>query len=364
MTSRTSAPTTSRWQRIGFRSGFLLLAACAKRPPQPDELSALPRVPSPESGTYARVSDVPPDPVIARVISAYHYDASLGGAAAGLALQAARGTGGYTPWEVRESAWRAGWPYPVSQLRAWQTEAGAPPPDALTAWLAGLPEGQSVGLVRVRAETADSWVGLSAAPALDLGTIRRLMQLGETIRLPAVAGAVLVVGDPVGAVHDYPLDAPVPVPLDRAGEWIFDVRLANATVARFPVYVDMIPPKLDLFAVDGLPDDPAARAEALVGMVREAYGGAPWRRDRTLDSVATSALDDPIDVAGAAGRLGFDRAATAAWSCDAPTVEGCLDAVIWRPEARRAFLLDNELLGLAVRATAERVRIEAVVAPE
>ncbi len=86
-----------------------MLVACAKRPPATDELGSLPRVPSPEAGTYARVPDVPADPVVARVISAYHYDASLAGAAAGLALQAVRGNGGYTPWEVRESAWRAGW---------------------------------------------------------------------------------------------------------------------------------------------------------------------------------------------------------------------------------------------------------------
>lgn len=367
MTSRTSGSTTSQWPKTASRSlallALLALAACAKRPPQADELGALPRVPSPEAGTYARVADVPPDPVVARIVAPYRYDASLGGAAAGLALQAAAG-GGFTPWEVRESAWRAGWPYPVAQLRAWHTAAGAPPPEALTEWLAGLPEGQSVGLVRVRAESADSWVGLSAAPAVDLGVIRRIMRTGEAIELPPVAGAVLVVGDPTGDVREVPLDSPVPVGLDAPGEWIFEVRQESATLARFPVYVDMVPPRLDLFAVDGLPAEPGPRAEALVGVIRDAYGGAPWERDRTLDTVAASALDGRIDTLAAAGRLGYDRAAAAAWSCVAPTVEACLDAVIWRPEQRRAFLLDNELLGLAVRATADGVRIEGVVAPE
>ena len=365
MASRFSGSTTRRSQRIASRSLALLAAACAKHPPSTAaELQANPRVPAPEAGTYARVTDLPPDPVVAHLLETYRYDASLGGAAAGLALEASQGTGGFTPWELRESAWRAGWPYPVSQLRAWQTPHGAEPPEALNAWLAQLPEGQSVGLVRVRADASDSWVGLASAPAVDLGVIRRLMKSGDTVDFPAVPGGTLVVGDPAGNVGTYATDEPRSVPLTRSGEWIFDLRQGKDTLARFPVYADMVAPKLNLFSVAPLPDDPVERTLALIGEIREAYGRAPWTRDPTLDTAASSALDGSFDMLAALGKLGFSSDGAAVWSCESTSVEGCLDSVVWRPEYRRAFLLDVPLLGLAVRSTGDRVRMEAVVTPE
>src|SRR5688572_21052334 len=77
----------------------------------PDQLAAIPRLPAPRAGTYARVPDRPADPVIASLVEKLTWDASLAGAAAGLALDVAEGRSGLHGWEVREAAWDAGYPY-------------------------------------------------------------------------------------------------------------------------------------------------------------------------------------------------------------------------------------------------------------
>jgi hypothetical protein len=55
------------------------------------------------------------------------FDRALESASAGLALDAADGTGGLARWELREAAWRGGWPYPVTDARGWGTVSGTAP---------------------------------------------------------------------------------------------------------------------------------------------------------------------------------------------------------------------------------------------
>src|SRR5262245_60599968 len=115
----------------------LLVAACGSGVKRPPEVAweDMPRLPSPTSATYEIVTAKPPDPGVEFVLAGHKWDASLGGAAAGLALAVVSDSGSITPPEVREAAWRAGWPYPVHEVRAWATKAGHPPPDEIQTWL-------------------------------------------------------------------------------------------------------------------------------------------------------------------------------------------------------------------------------------
>src|SRR5262245_20941069 len=179
---------------------LLLLAACASGPLGRKPAVAwdeMPRLPSPTSATYAIVPAKPPDPGVEFVLAGKPWDASLGGAAASLALAIVSNRGSITPPEVREAAWRAGWPYPVAEVHAWNTKAGEPPPPEIATWVAQW-EGASIGLVRARGGLEDVWIGLASRPAIDLGPLPRQMPKGGTIRIPAVPGAIGRVADPEG----------------------------------------------------------------------------------------------------------------------------------------------------------------------
>jgi hypothetical protein len=373
MINRSSAWTTSPSQRTRFLRflafELLFLAGCAhaKSPHggSAEELAAFPHIPSPEAGTYAQVETKPDDPVIAHLTTGVTYDASLAGAAAGLALSAMNGTAGYAGWEVREAAWRAGWPYPVWQVRAWSTPTSAPAPEAILEWLATLGPEVHVGLVRARNKDGDTWVGLSSKPRADVGVLPRQVPAGQVLTIPAIAGTTLVIGSPDGEVTQLPLDVPAHPTLDRVGEWLFEVRDATGTAARFPIYAGMPAPRLDLFRGAALPSDIDERAGLLLDAIRSTYGGTPFKRDETLDSVAAAVLAGTLhDVGPALDKLGFNGKEVGVWSCESDTLEGCLDQVMWKPESRRAILVDYPLLGVAIESAASKVRLVALMAAE
>lgn len=328
----------------------------------PEAFAEIPRLPAPKAGSYAVVPQTPPDPAVARLMGDAPWDASLSGAAAGLALAGVAG-GRMDAWVVREAAWRAGWPYPVSQVRAWRTDAGAAPPAAVTDWIAAQTAGVAVGLVRARADGADLWVGLSSQATADLGVIPRQLAVAATVTAPGVAGARWVAGDPDGGLTVGGPGAPLALPLNREGEWLLELRSDASVLARFPVYAGMAPPEVDLLALPTLPADDAGRTAALLDEIRAVYGRTAWRRDPTLDAAARSALNGDLpDLAAAAARLGFPDPAT--WRCSGPTVPACLDQAMWRPEDRAVFLSDRTLLGLAFTGGSAGVSMVGVASGE
>ena len=116
---------------------WLLFMGCRSGAPPSsvaDYISS-PKLPAPSAGTYARVPQTPKDPVIASTTKSHNWDASLSGAAAGLALDFLETGQPITDWSAREAVWRAGYPYPVSRIRAWNTPQASPPPEALNLWL-------------------------------------------------------------------------------------------------------------------------------------------------------------------------------------------------------------------------------------
>ena len=97
--------------------------------------ATVPQLPNPKAGSYARVIQSPADPAVIAVLGDKRWDASLAGAAAGLALRSADKEGGFSAREIREAAWRAGYPYPISHLAVWQAQPKSPPPADVKVWL-------------------------------------------------------------------------------------------------------------------------------------------------------------------------------------------------------------------------------------
>ncbi|MCA9568068.1 MAG: hypothetical protein KC656_09510 [Myxococcales bacterium] len=347
----------------------LLLALGCPKPAAPvlPSWETVPSLPSPTAGAYNRSLEAPPDAELARLVEGRRWDASLSGTAAGLALDLIRTDTDrlLTRWKVRESAWRAGWPYPIDDAKAWRAlEDGAPPPQLL-AWLEALGPDDDLGLVRARGSQGDLWVALKAHPRRDLGRIPRQLAQGGELVLPALPGARYAVADANGRLHAGALDAAVTLQAGSRGEWLVRIDDDQGRVALFPVYVGIVPPLLPLIE-DVVPVrtavDAIARTESLLATIRSAYGSTKPARDFMLDAGARSLLSGGGTTSdGVLGSLGLDPARTALWTCEGTTIEACLDGLIWTPEHRMALLDDASDVGLAADVGAEGVRLVGIL---
>lgn len=348
---------------------LLLLAGCPKPAPTTplNPWSEVPRLPSPSANTYTRTREPPTDPPLAALVRDHPWDGALSGAAAGLALDLLRAPGsGLTRWRVREALWRAGYAYPALDARAWEANPDGSPPEVLVDWLGGISAGDDLGLVRARGGERDLWVALRARPAADLGPLPRQVALGGTFALPAVPGASWVIADANGLVQRGTLDAPTTIEATSTGEWLVRIASDAGPIATFPVYVGIVPPKVELFSADLLlrtPTDAIGRAESLLADLRATYGATPLQRDFMLDAGARSMLRGDVQEPDAVKlRLGLDPEQTAMWHCRATTVEACLDAVLWTPEYRRALFDDASALGIAASVEPDGVHLTGIVA--
>jgi len=345
---------------------LLLAFGCTPKKIKTADYEAPPRLPSPIAGTYARTAGTPPDPVIAALTKHQRWDASLGGAASGLALQAVRDRGtGLEPWEVREAAWRAGYPYPIDTIRGWTTPIAAEP-EGLRTWLAQVPTEHDLGLVRARGDQAEAWVALVAKPRGSIGVQPRQIARGDSLTLPAVAGAQYVVCDPNGAVVQGALDVAQDFTMDIDGEWLFEIDDADGRVALFPVYVGMMPPEIGLLEwgpAATTSDEATARVSTLLADIRGAYGASPWLPDLFLDQAAQTLLTDASKSTDSiASALGYPAEKFWRWECTAHSVEACLDQNLWDPHARPALLTDTQFLGLGTEVRSGAVHVVALIA--
>ncbi|MEZ4319450.1 MAG: hypothetical protein R3F61_18185 [Myxococcota bacterium] len=347
------------------------LSGCPKQPAAPSgpEWDTTPRLPAPLAGSYTRVEEVPPDPALAAFLKGRRWDAALSGAAAGLALQLVNepaGGPGLTRWRVREALWKAGYPFPVADARAWVAvdEVGSPPPP-LTEWLAAFPEGDDLGLVRARGNENVVWIGLRATPTANVGRIPRQLPEGGSFTIPANPGARWMVSDANGELLHGELDAPATVECNSVGEWMVEIVPATGASALFPVYVGMVPPELALIrtvTAVRTPADALHRAETLLREVRDAYGSTALQRDFVLDAGARSLLrGDAGSADGVRTSLGLDPAGTMLFQCSGTTVEACIDTVVWKPENRLALLDDQSALGLAADVDGSGVQLVGIV---
>ncbi len=319
------------------------LAACA--PKSPASLAELaskidwastPRLPAPDAGSYAGGSEPSRDPAVNDLLRGKNHDGALAGAASAIALSAADEAGGLTRWELREAAWRAGWPYPVADARAWSVGDGVAPPRDLLTWVESVPADEPMALVRARGRESDEWIGMRGRPPIELGALPRLASLGTPLLLPPIAGGKWRSADASGAVHEGPLDAGGSILLASSGEWLVQVLQGDKEVARFPVYVGVQPSKTPLLRLPTPLTQPASTADAdalaraLLDHVRISYGHPAWKATPMFDAAVQAYMRNP--AAGSAATLaalGFRGSRGIVWACDDVTVENCFDAWVW-----------------------------------
>lgn len=356
---------------LWFMVGVVIGGGCAKQVDltvferaERIEWAELPRLPSPDAAAYAAADERPRDPLIAALVDGWRHDGSLAAAAAALALPMARGNGGLTRWELREAAWRGGWPFPVTEARAWRSYERMPPPRDLLAWLDALPKDVPMALVRARSDGEDVWLGLHGLETITLGSVPRLAALGSPLTLPAVEGATWLVADPSGATQGGPLDQGARVLLGRTGEWLVWLRRGEEELARFPIHVDTETPQQPILRLDSSPpidddDDVAALADTLLAAVRAAYGLPAWTPSALFDAAVARYVEDPRAGSRAVlSAVGYGEAEGIAWACDDVTVQGCIDQWLWDPR-RRGQLLSRALdaYGLHARLDASGVHL-------
>jgi len=353
---------------IRFLPLFALLG-CPKTPELPTPVwDETPRLPAPIAGVYARSPEIPTDVALAKFVIDKPWDASLSGAAAGLALKLVNEMThgpGLTRWRVREALWKAGYPFPARDARAWTAAPDGGPPPQLLAWLDGFPEGDDLGLVRARGHDEDLWVALRATPSFEFGRIPRQVPEGGSLELPAASGATYIVSDANGLVVRGELDSPAQIECNIVGEWMVKIVPQSGPAAVLPVYVGMMPPELGLIrdvASIRTPTDALARAESLLREIRGAYGTTPLQRDFALDAGARSLLrGDAGSAEGVRNSLGLPPEKTTLWQCRGTTIEACFDSVIWEPENRLALLDERSTLGLAADLDASGVHLVGIV---
>ena len=351
-------------------AGFV--AGCPKDPGEvAPAWDATPRLPSPVAGVYARSRETPSDPALAALVEGKPWDAALSGAAAGLALKLVGEIGGpdespgLTRWRVREAMWKAGYPFPARDARAWPAAAGGAPPSQLVAWLEAFPATDDLGLVRARGRDQDIWVALRASPTADVGRIPRQIAEGGVFTIPANGGGRYRIADANGYLLEGTLDEPAEVEANSTGEWVVEVVPAEGQSAIFPVYVGMVPPEIPIVSDTASvrsSADVVERAETLLSEIRDIYGASALQRDFVLDAGARSLLrGDATSIDGVRESLALDPAGTMIFHCTGTTVESCMDTVVWRPENRRALFDDASALGLAGNLDAEGATLVGIV---
>jgi hypothetical protein len=347
---------------------LLMLLGCPKRPVVPlvIDWGETPHLPAPTAGSYALVPERPADRAVASMMTGHQWDASLSGAAAGIALKILAKEGTLTVPELRDAAFKAGWPYPITSAQVWSGQPGGPPPPGVEDWVHSRPPDASLGFVRARGPTDEVWVGLSSKPRIDIGVIPRQLPRGGTLTVPAVPGADVWVADPYGRLDHGPLDVPFTRTAEVEGEWLIEIRDASGTAASFPIYVGMVAPDLGLL-VPGQP--PADWQEAddltveLLADLRAAYGARMYESDLMLEAVAQAAATNPdLDTRAIAPQVGVEPGNLWRWECQATTVEGCLDAILWDVRARPGLLAERALYSRYVELNTKGVRIVLVVA--
>jgi len=342
----------------------IALVGCPKSAPV--DYTEAPRLPSPVTGSYGRLPNIPTDAVVADLVKGHTWDAYLSGGAAALALDALKSPVSLATWAIREDVWRGGYPYPIDSVKRFEGVPESPPPFEVAAWLLTVPASADVGLVRARDSLHEVWIGMVATPRVDLGVMPRSVRIGTALSLPVVPGGRYVIAEGDGDKITGLLDAGWRGALEAEGEWVFQVYDAQGLAAWFPVYVGVEAPDTNLLPAVPTPVLSAADVITLtdryLAELRDAYGSAVWHRDMILDASARRLLAEPeATVGGVLGGLGVETPHQD-WSCTAPSVEACLDAIVWDPVQRRPFMAPEYThVGIAAAVEGPKVRIRIVL---
>jgi hypothetical protein len=350
---------------------FLFLLACGPKP-TPPALTSTPMLPAITAQVYAQVPATPTDPVVREAVAALgHYDESLSGAAAGLAMSWTQ-SGTIDTANTRWSAYRAGWPHPIDLVR---TEILEPDGTPVTL-LEGItpPEGASLGVARVRHAAKDHWVLLLSNPRIPLAAFGKEQVLGAEFTLhadpnrpPPGETVTVSLASPTGTVTEG-----LPRVLDTPGEWVMEIHgEESGLLLTVPLYVGEAAPEDAPLAVPrGLPStrpEDQARATALgmdaIDEVRDLVNAPTLIMEPLLSASAREALrqwmaEEPIsDPFTRAAALGFGESLLSEISCTGASINECVDDLYWSIPTR-VILLDPRFrfAGCATNVTTASVQ--------
>lgn len=305
---------------------FLYLLACPKpttlEPPVPEQR---PIVPAPVAPIYTAAPGVPADPLVRWALPA--ADESLSGAAAALAF-VHDDQGSFDEAAARWALIRAGWPYSYASVEM-QTVAADGVPEALVQTAKEVPDGDPVGLARVRGDDGDTWVLIIGVVSQELPPFARESDIGHVLDLGPAQRSLA----PSGRLHEGP------VAFGEPGEWLVEVGDVQV-----PVYVGEETPEDGPFLLveAGRPSEAeaVARTTESLNVLRDLLGAGDLEVDPVLNIVAGDEADRR-----AAGSPGDEREGTIRGAgydgavgelvCTGRTVQGCLDNLFWSIDARQ-----------------------------
>ena len=305
------------------------MSACGPKTAAPISKESMPILPALEGAIYTLAPTAPRDPVVARIATELPFDEALSGAASSIAIGLSQGQ----DFDSADLTWaciRAGWPYPLSDMRSIAVEKDAQP-HGLLAELALSPFSR-IGLVRARGRDQDIWVLLQSEVKL-LSPSGALFDLAEDLRL------------------------------DESGEWLLESYLGETVLLRAALFVEMETPKDALLPYQeplSQEQDLSAEAATLLSEMHQDFFGTDkgLSREAALDTSARLAMkawlnSEELPAAHVRfEKLGYVHEPRNELLCTGETIRACLDNLYWSIQLRQALLSEgHEVLGVAAEKT-------------
>ena len=343
----------------------MFLLACARHAEpeiEPIEVHPTPVLPAMVAPLYVTENSEPRDELVRGVVQGLHWDETLSGAAAAIALS--KEVSPTLPQAVW-AAVRAGYPYPVVLMAVGIASPGRHPPDLLARIRAEVQPGDHVGLVRANQGRQELWVGLIGRPTGTIESFPREVAVDGALSLATDPQASWFLVSPTGEIQRG--TTPASPVLDEEGEWWLDLRVGGSRLAAVPIFAGVTTPTAPLLDLPGDeavgPDDAADLLDVLVEDVRDAFDLPVVVRDSTLDTLARSPLLDVMeqrwDRDANVARLqaaGFVGGPTTQVHCSGSTVATCVDQMLNNVQGRSALLNPD----YRVYGSAQQVRTNGV----
>jgi hypothetical protein len=336
-----------------FLLSLTMLACGAKIAPQAAQDST-PVLPAPEANVYTLAPSPPADFLVATVANGLPFDDALAGAASGLAIPLSQDQG----FDSADLSWacvRAGWPYPLSDMRSLTVDKDAHP-EGLLAGIELSPTSR-IGLVRARSANSDTWVFLQSEVLVKAQPFEKTQTLNTRFPNPFSEETALNTHllSPTG--HLYSLEKEQV--LDETGEWLLESHQNGTLVLRAALFVDMKAPQNALIPYQAeLPpeEDPTDLAALILSDMHRLYLGTEkaLRRETSLDTSARMALkawkeNQALTAAHVRfEKLGYVREPRGEVLCSGATVRACLDNLYWSIPLRKELLSEgHDVMGIA-----------------
>ena len=334
----------------------LILLGCApKLAPNPAQEST-PVLPALEADVYTLAPTPPADFLVAKIAKGLPFDEALAGAAAALAIPLSQSqSASFDSADLTWACIRAGWPYPLSDMRSLRVAKDGLP-EGLLAELE-IQDTSRVGLVRARGANSDTWVYLQSEVIAPAHAFLKTHELNTAFPnpFPKESPVKTHLLSPSGVVHTLRGEQQ----LDEVGEWLLESHIQGQRVLLAALFVDMEAPQKAILPYQGADadqKDPAALAARLLSQMHKVYFATEkgLKRESALDTSARMALKAwkaGLDLPAAHVRfekLGYVREPRGELLCTGDSVRACIDNLFWSVPLRKVLLSENHtLVGVA-----------------